>query len=106
MDIENGTEDNAKVRVSGGGPGQIPKDGCEDDCEIEREWHLAPKQKLSLPDFDPGCIIKISVEKEVGRHEVKPTARTTPVKGLRLTKTSRGGYTFKPTRNGTGPTKA
>ncbi len=97
MDIENGTNDDAKVKVSGGGggPGQMPKDGRQ-----ERVWDLAPRQKLTLPDdVDAGCVIKISVEMEVGRHEVTPPTRPTAIKGLKLTKGTKG-YEVTPVTNG------
>jgi len=89
MDIENGTDNDAKVKVSGG-PGGMERGSPPREVEL----HLAPRQTLKMESLRsmtlpaPPWTIHFSVE--IGH--VKSTA---DVKRLTLAKMSNNGYEIK-----------
>jgi hypothetical protein len=97
IQIENGTDDDAKVKVSGG-PGSVPPKKGRRYREVNApEWCIRGNEKM---DFAPRTLpvlpwtVFISVKKSELTCHVKST---TTLKGLKLVKEG-NGYTIKKTR--------
>ncbi|HEX9945731.1 MAG TPA: hypothetical protein VGG03_27295 [Thermoanaerobaculia bacterium] len=94
MEISNGTNDDAKVKVSGGGSGESSKGWRFQEVETQ-EWPL-PRGKTIKPPWPPlPCTVFFSVKK----YEISREVRSAAIKGLRLTKRGSNGYEVKPVRD-------